>query len=314
MENNKAFKRKVALAYLLLFLAVAYFLSPPWMAKAGLLFERYRAGLSVKSITIGNEQYFYLEGGTGPDMLLVHGFGGDKDNYTRLARYLTKNYHVIIPDLIGFGDSSKDMKISYDVFSQTSRLYDFIHALGLKSFHLAGHSMGGGIAGTFAAKYPEMVKSLLLLAPGGVSAAPESELMRMLKQGVNPFIIAKPSDFNKLMDLTFYHKPFIPRPVQLLYAKNLEANQSLMKKVVTDLQSVPFSLEDQIRRYPGPVLVIWGARDRILDVKGGEILEKARPGVVLTILRHCGHMPMLERTKATAGYYVSFLKGAGEKK
>ena len=308
MENNKAFKRKVALAYLLLLLAVAYFLSPPWMAKAGLSFERKLAGLEVKSVTVGNEQIVYLTGGTGPDMVLVHGFGADKDNYTRLARYLTKSYHVIIPDLTGFGESTKDMKVSYDVFSQASRLHDFIQTLGLKSFHLAGHSMGGAIVGAYGAKYPEMVKSLLLLAPAGVRTAPETELMRMLKNGDNPFIINNPTDFDKLMDLTFYHKPFIPRPVRLLCAKNMAANQPLLKKTVTDLQSIPFSLEDQIRQYPGPTLVIWGNQDRVLDVKGGEILEKASPGIVLKIMQNCGHMPMIEWPKETAGYFLSFLK------
>jgi len=195
MENNKSFKRKVALAYLLLFLAVAYYLSPPWMAKAGLAIERARADLEVKSVTVGNDQIFYLEGGTGPDMVLVHGFGGDKDNYIRLARYLTKSYHVIIPDLTGFGESTKDMKVSYDIFSQATRLHEFIQMLKLTSFHLAGHSMGGAIVGAYGAKYPEMVKSLLLLAPAGVSTAPESEIMRRLKKGDNPFIINNPADF-----------------------------------------------------------------------------------------------------------------------
>ncbi|MFZ2632790.1 MAG: alpha/beta hydrolase [Desulfosalsimonadaceae bacterium] len=308
MEKNKSFKRKVALAYLLLFLATAYYLSPPWMAKAGLSIERSRADLETKSVTVGNERIFYLTGGAGPDMVLVHGFGADKDNYTRLARYLTKSYHLIIPDLTGFGESTKDMNVSYDVFSQASRLHEFIRSMGLKSFHLAGHSMGGAITGAYGAQHPEMLKSLLLMAPAGVSAAPESELFQMLNKGINPFIVNNPSDFDKLMDLTFYIKPFIPRPVRLLYSENLKTNQALLKKTVTDLQSIPFSLEDQIRRYPGPILVIWGDLDRIVHVKGGEILKKAHPGLVLKTMRNCGHMPMMEWPKETAGYYLTFLK------
>lgn len=308
MEKNKAFQRNVVLAYLLLFLATAYYLSPDWMAKAGLALERSRSGLEVKSVVVGKERIVYAEGGTGPDMVLVHGFGGDKDNYTRMARYLTKHYHLIIPDLTGFGDSSKDMTVSYDVFSQVSRLHAFLQTLQLKSFHLAGHSMGGGIVGAFAAQYPEMVKTMLLIAPAGVSAAPASEFMKLLNQGINPFIVHGPADFDKLMALTFYRKPFIPRPVRLLYAKNLSANQALLKKTVTDLKSVPFSLEQAVCRYPGPVLVIWGDEDRILDVRGGEILAKVHPGLVLQTIPDCGHMPMLEFPKKTAELYLSFLR------
>jgi len=314
MEKNKAFKRNVALAYLLLFLAVAYYLSPPWMAKAGLAIERGRAGLDVKSVVVGNAQIFYLEGGTGPDMVLVHGFGADKDNYTRIARYLTKSYHVIIPDLTGFGESTKDMTVSYDVFSQASRLHAFIGSMGLKSFHLAGHSMGGAIVGAYGAQHPEIVKSLLLMAPAGVNTAPESELFRMLNKGVNPFIVDNPADFDKLIDLTFYRKPFIPRAVRLAYIKTLTANQDLLKKTVTDLKAIPFSLEDQLRKYPGPVLVIWGIHDRVLDAKGGEILGKTLPGLVLKIISDCGHMPMIEFPKKTAGYFLSFIEGASSPK
>jgi pimeloyl-ACP methyl ester carboxylesterase len=314
MENNKSFKRKVALAYLLLFLAAAYYLSPPWMAKAALTIERTRAGLDVKSVTVGKDQIFYLEGGTGPDMVLVHGFGADKDNYTRIARYLTNSYHVIIPDLTGFGESTKDMTVSYDVFSQASRLHEFIQELNLKSVHLVGHSMGGAIVGAYVKKHPEIVKSLILMAPAGVSAAPESEFFKMLNKGINPFIVESPSDFDKLMDLTFYRKPFIPRAVRLAYTKTLTANQDLMEKTVMDLKSIPFSLEDQVRKYPGPVLVIWGIHDRILDAKGGAILEKTRPGLVLKIMSDCGHMPMMEFPKKTAGYYLSFIEGASSTK
>lgn len=296
------------LAGLLLFLAAAYYLSPPWMAKAGLLAERARAALETKSIQVGDQQIAYLEGGSGPNVVMVHGFGADKDNFTRMARFLTTRYHLIVPDLTGFGDSAKDMAVSYDVFAQASRLHDFVRSKGLTSFHLAGHSMGGGIAGAFSARHPELVKSLLLLAPAGVSSAPESELFKMLNQGINPFIINTPSDFDKLMALTFYKKPFIPRPVRLLYSENLAANQALLNKTVTDLKSVPFSLEDQVRRYPGPVLVVWGEQDRVLDVRGGEILKKSRPDVDLFVIQDCGHMPMMEFSKTTAGHYLSFLE------
>lgn len=309
MESIKSFQFKVFLACMVFLAAAAYFISPDWMARAGLSMERSIADLDVKSVTVAGDQYFYLEGGSGPDMVLVHGFGGSKDNYIRFARHLTKHYHLIIPDLTGFGESAKNLTVSYDVFSQTARLHEFIRSLGLNAFHLVGHSMGGAIAGAYGTQHPERVKSLLLMAPAGVSAAPESELFRMLDQGINPFMISKPSDFDVLLDLTFFDQPFIPRPVRLFYAKQLAANKDVLQKTVTDLKAIPFSLEEQVRRYPGPVLVIWGDRDRILLPEGGVLLGQAVPGLVLKIMKNCGHMPMMERPKEAAGYYLSFLEG-----
>lgn len=297
----------VGLGCILAVLAGLYYASPQWLAKSGLSAERARAGLEMKTVMAGGRTHVYLEGGTGPNLVLVHGFGGDKDNYTRLAAYLTESHHVVMPDLLGFGDAPKETTAAYDVFSQTARLHEFIKALSLSSFHLMGHSMGGAIAGAYGAAHPERVLSLTLMAPAGVKAAPDSELLKMLKKGENPFIVNTDEDFDHLMSLTFHREAFIPRPVRLFYAKSLKENQAIMKKTVIDLQSVPFALEDQVRRYPGPMLVIWGEEDRIVDVKGGTILANAHPCLVLKTLKNCGHMPMMEFPQETAGLYLGFL-------
>ena len=69
--------------------------------------ERSRAGLQRKEIVLGDgTRMVYLEGGSGAPLLLVHGFGADKDNFTRVARWLTPHYRVIVPDLVGFGEST----------------------------------------------------------------------------------------------------------------------------------------------------------------------------------------------------------------
>lgn len=296
----------------ILLLAVVYHTLPTWVAKLGLSAERFQAGLTRHEVSTATMDYAYLTGGPGsvnaPTLLLIHGFSGDKDNYTRLAKYLTDAYHVVVPDLPGFGESTKDIHLSYDVASQVSRLHSFVQKMDLTTFHLAGHSMGGSIACAYAVAYPDEVESLLLIAPAGVRSAPDSRLFKMLAQGQNPFLINSMSDFDNLMSLVFYETPFIPRPVKHYFAEQSALNRELLEKEVSDLKSDSFTLERQVGRYPGFVLVIWGDHDQVLHPAGAGILANGNAGVEMEMLKNCGHMPILEQPKKTAALYRTFLR------
>ena len=97
---------------------------------------------------------------------LSTGSGADKDNWDRFAKRLTGSYRVIAPDVPGFGDSSKIPGAKYDMQTQVMRVHEFVRAIGLKKFHIAGNSMGGLIAGMYAASYPEDVLTLGLFDAG----------------------------------------------------------------------------------------------------------------------------------------------------
>ncbi len=82
---------------------IIYFFFPGTIYNFSRSIDRVKAGLVEKSIRVGDHRIMYLEGGRGETVLLIHGFGADKDNWTRFAGYLTPSYHVIIPDLPGSG-------------------------------------------------------------------------------------------------------------------------------------------------------------------------------------------------------------------
>lgn len=308
-------KIKVGFSLVAVLLVLVYYAAPEWVATSGLSLERRLAGLTSGAVQTEQTDFVYLSGGTSADdkapLLLIHGLGGDKDNYTRVSRYLTDHYRVVIPDLPGFGESSRDVTACYGIASQVKRLRAFVEKMGLTSFHLAGHSMGGAIAGAYAHAYPDQVRSLLLIAPAGVRSARDSELFEMMKKGENPFIVENMQDFEDLMDLVFYEKPFIPRPVKQLFATTAVQNRPILEKVISDLMVDPFILERAVAGYPGAVLVIWGEKDRIVHPEGAEILAFGTGGVEMEMLENCGHMPILEQPKETAARYRSFLQRIG---
>src|SRR6516164_4315536 len=105
---------------------------------AHLIFDlhRWRSGLSRKEVAIpGGLRYVYLEGGQGEPLILLHGFGANKDNFTPVARFLTPHYRVIAPDHIGFGESSHSQDADYAAPAQAARLHAFTRALGIERFH-----------------------------------------------------------------------------------------------------------------------------------------------------------------------------------
>jgi abhydrolase domain-containing protein 6 len=103
--------------------------------------ERNAAGLQPQRISIEGLQIEYLEGGKGEPLVLLHGFGGDKDNWTRFGKHVTPHFKVIAPDLPGFGESSADPDLNYTISAQVDRVKAFVQALGIPAFHLGGNSM-----------------------------------------------------------------------------------------------------------------------------------------------------------------------------
>jgi Predicted hydrolases or acyltransferases (alpha/beta hydrolase superfamily) len=105
-------------------LILLYFLFPGRLVAFGRWLLRRRGGLALKSVTVDGRAWPYLEGGdpAKPLLLFVHGFAGDKDNWSMIAPYLTRDFHVIAPDLPGFGENERNPQLAYDIAAQTARL------------------------------------------------------------------------------------------------------------------------------------------------------------------------------------------------
>ena len=296
---------------ILLGLVGFYFLFPG--ATFDLLIKAQRSAgcLAQSSIHVKGLQFEYLEGGKGDALILLHGFGANKDNWTRIGKYLTPHFRVIAPDLTGFGESSPAPDNDYTIRAQVERVKAFVMALGIKSLHLGGSSMGGSIAGAYASNYPEEVKSLLLIAPGGVASSEPSEVFQRLKEGKpNPLVAKSAEDYEHLLDFVFVKRPFMPHAVKRYLIQQAIEHQPLNSKIFKQLLSSPDvpPLEVLLNGLPVPTLIVWGAHDRVLHVSGAKILEAAIPNAKAEVMDAVGHLPMIEKPKETAGLYLSFLE------
>lgn len=306
----KILKWVVAVVILVAVALVGFlYLAPETATRLAVGLRRAEAGLARKSVTLpSGETYVYLEGGSGPAMLLLHGFGANKDNFTLVAKYLTPHYRVIAPDHIGFGESDRPTGADYTPPAQAVRLHGFVQALGLSKIHVGGSSMGGHIAMTYAALWPAEVESLWLLDPGGVWSAPESELRKTIREtGKNPLIAKTPEEFVAIFDFVMTDPPFIPAPILHVMARERVENVALEEKIFQQL--VSDSIEQRIQGLAVPTLIVWGDQDRAIRVETAGILRGLLPNSEVVIMKGIGHLPMVEAPKWAADDYVAFLSG-----
>lgn len=304
----KIFKRIIIALVIIVsaaFIVLAAF--PEKMLGLSMKMQRSGAGLEVKEILVDDHKIVYLEGGKGTEtVVLLHGFGANKDNWIEMVRFMP-GYHFIIPDLPGFGDSTKSESAKYDVASQADRLDRFFLKLGLKSIVIAGNSMGGNISGIYATKYPEKVKGLVLLNNSGVTAPVKSELLKSIEKGDNPLLLNSRDDYEKMIKFIFVKEPYIPGPFMKVLANLAIKNRQFNDKIFKDMITAPAMIEGRFVSLTMPVLIIWGDRDRLIDVSSVAVLEKGIKNHTTHILKNCGHVPMMERPEETAGYIKTFI-------
>lgn len=306
-------KLLIAVVMLLAAAATTLYFSPAALTACVLLVERQLAGLSERQVALGDLSIHYYEGGParGETILMIHGFSANKDNWLRFARHFTQRYHVIALDLPGFGDSDRPVG-SYDVGTQAERLESFIKTLELGKVHLVGNSMGGHIAGLFAARYPNQVRSLALFDSGGVKAPKTSELFRLIESGQpNPLVVRNAKDFERMLAFVFVEPPPLPASVKAYLAEKSLASQTHYDEVFRQLRERYIPLEPELPRIEAPTLLLWGDLDRVLDVSSIEVMKPLLKKPSVVIMQNCGHAPMIERPEETARHYQAFLDASG---
>jgi abhydrolase domain-containing protein 6 len=279
------------------------------VVNSALRWEQKLSRLERKTIHVGDHDIVYLEGGQGPTMVMLHGITGDSSNWVRFARHYTDRYRVIIPDLPGFGESSRIDSASYSIPVQSERLGELMRLLGVAQFHLVGNSMGGYIGAYYAAHHQQSVLSLGLFDAAGVDSPVQSTFMKELQAGNYLMLPADREDFNRILKLVMEDPPYIPG-----FARNVLADKALQhrefnRKVFDELKQQQLDLAPFLPNIKAPTLLLWGERDQVIDVSSIPVFQRhlTASKTTVSILPQIGHLPMLEQPAETAKRYNEFL-------
>ena len=255
----------------------------------------------------GGILYYNMAGTTGPHILLLHGLFAQKEQWNSVLCLLsTAGYAAIAPDLPGYGQSVDFPLADYKLENQVERLRQFISALGIATFDLAGSSMGGAIAALYGRRYPRQVHTLALIGSplGIVGWSPQ--VREAIYQGVNPFIPITITEFDLEMSLLFANPPSIPESVKAALVKDYVERNRHYQQVWNIVNLYDTVLEDGPPLWI-PTLVLWGTDDRIFSTEGADRLRYRFPRGKRVKLPDVGHLPLLENPEATARIYLNFL-------
>ncbi len=265
--------------------------------------ERFKADFAVKSaeaeadapepetVTAGGLNLNYLRtGGDGATpLVLIHGFGGDLNNWMFNQPVLSETHEVLALDLPGHGRSSKEVGAA-DMAMLTGVFEDFLNAVGIEQAHLVGHSLGGALALHIAMHNPERVVGLTLLAPAGLGPEINADF-------IEGFIGAgKRKEMRAALELLVADPALISRDMvdDVLKYKRLDGVDQALRRLADSLfpggqQQVldPSGLA----QIPTPITVIWGQHDRILPIGHADVLPDR---VEIHRLEGVGHMPHME--------------------
>ncbi len=277
--------------------------------------ERSKANLVEKTIEVNGETWHYMVGGNpnGETLIMVHGFGGDMDNWTRFAPHMADKYKLIAMDLPGFGKSARHKDWNYVPSKQVPRLHDFVQAIGETRYHITGNSMGGHIAGLYTHTYQDEIITLGLIDNAGASSPIKPAMRKQMDAGgPNPLLVNSVEDFDNMLDWVFVKKPYIPGPLKKHFVKeaikNRPFNDFIFDQYTAERRGI---LDPLLPQITVPTLVLWGDQDKLIHVSTVEVMAPLLPNETVVILPNVGHSPMIEVPELTATKYREFLAANG---
>ena len=262
-------------------------------------------GQTAKEVTVFGQKIHYVEAGTGPTVILLHGLGGSTQVWQLNIAALAEKYRVIVPDQIGFGKSDKPL-VNYRIRTYVDFLDQFSKQLKIERASLVGNSMGGWIATAFTAAFPDRVDKLVLVDAAGYT--PPKDLDTRTFYGLNP---TTREGMKVLVAKIFYNKMFLTdAAIDQAITTRLAAGDGYTINSITEsiIRGEDF-LDDTVKTIKRPTLLIWGRQDGLVPVAEGERFNKDITGSKLVVFDQCGHMPQVEKA---AEFNAAVLKFLGE--
>ena len=256
-----------------------------------------------KEVLVFGQKIQYVEAGTGPTVILLHGLGGSAQAWGLNIAPLAEKYHVIVPDQIGFGKSDKPL-VNYRVRTYVDFLDQFCKQLKIERATLVGSSMGGWIATMFTASFPDRVDKLVLVDAAGYRPPKDFDTRTLI--GLNP---STREGMKILIAKVFYNKAFqTDAAVDQAIAARLAAGDGYTINSLTEsiIRGEDF-LDEIVKTIKRPTLIIWGRQDGLVSLADGERFNKDIAGSKMIVIDQCGHVPNTEKPGEFNAAVLKFL-------
>lgn len=255
------------------------------------------------------QRIHYHEQGEGEVVIFLHGAGTGASGYSNFKgnypAFAQAGYRCIVPDLLGYGLSSKPDIEQYDLDFFIAGVKGLVDALGLKHITLLGNSLGGAVALGYALAHPQDVKRLILMAPGGVEdldtylAMPGiANMFKVYQSGKTGATAMREVMTMQLFDPTLLTDDIINERAPIAETQT-QAARSILK--------VP-NMTERLHELRCPVFGFWGVNDQFNPVSGTTKLVDNCPQARIIVLNQCGHWVQVEHREMFNRACIDFLQ------
>lgn len=272
-------------------------------------------------VRVNNADIFVADtGGDGSAVVMLHGGGpgaSGLSNYSRNIDALARSHRVIVPDMPGYGRSSKHVDHSDPFGYLADMIRGLLDELGITTAHLIGNSYGGAAALRLALDTPHRAGKLVLMGPGGIGTT-----RGLPTQGLKCLLSYYSGDGPSREKLAAFIRTYLvydgaavpDELIDIRYQASLDpevvANPPLQRpKGLRTLVRMDLTRDRRLKRLPNPTLVLWGRDDKVNRPSGGPLLLNLMPNAELVMTSHTGHWMQWERADLFNQLVTEFLSG-----
>ena len=304
-------RRGTALALLVLaavFAAAAWYDRPPvtpgsWLATAGLE-GRYE--------TVASQRVRFVRAGTGPAVVLIHGFGSSIYTWKSVIPALLARHEVVALDLPGFGESDRPADLSLEALPRA--VIGLMDRLGIERAALVGNSMGGATAAIVAATAPGRVGRLVLVDAAGFNLEPQSRpaMVRLTTSWAAPLLGLLPGKrliVERSLREVFHDDTLVTaeRVSEYLAPAQRPGTFTAMRSLGASFDASGSRVGEMLAAIQAPTLVIWGDDDRWIPLADADRFVAGIKGARKVLVPACGHMPQEEKPAELVRLLLEFL-------
>ncbi|MDA0756442.1 MAG: alpha/beta hydrolase [Crenarchaeota archaeon] len=260
--------------------------------------------MNERTIKIDGNSIRYIEEGTSKkNLLLIHGLGASAERWEHVIPQFSKNYRVLVPDLIGFGLSDKPL-VDYTTDYLSKFIRKFLKKLNIDSVSIIGSSLGGQIGVEFTHKNNSMVKKLILVSPSGVMKHSTPALDAYVMAALYPTNSSASNAFQMMSASKKIDEKTIRGFVERMKLPN--AKMAFMSTLLglknAEITSV------KLVSIKSPTLIIWGENDLVIPIKYAQSFVSQIDDCRFVKMENCGHTPYVEVPDKFYKIVSNFLK------
>ena len=260
--------------------------------------------MKEKFVQVGTNKIRYLEGGgSDGNVLLIHGLGASAERWAHVIPHLSKKYHVIALDLIGYGFSDKP-SVDYTPAFFSQFIFDFLNTLGITKTSMIGSSLGGQIVTECAITQSKIIEKIVLVSPSGIMKQSTPTFDAYTLAALYPTQDGTKTAFQMMAG---EHKEIDSDTVDgFIQRMTLPNAKMAFMSTILGIRNAG-SLSERLGKISVPTLIVWGKQDTLIPITYSKDFVSSIKNCQFVEMESSGHTPYVEEPKKFSEIVFKFL-------